>query len=278
MKALSGFRRVCLYTDSQSVVLNRLGRDTSFNPGIITLQGGTSNHYGGAQPSLNIVTMDGDSLDIIRQWADDRTLVRATVEGHDMILLWNVPEAIVLTESPASGANDGAVPYLITMTTAGYMPDVVYGSNVLEAYSPFNQSEDTYALTGFTTPSYVRPRLQLALGTGNGTASIAMPMCFPGLPLRLTIGTSSIPDSPIVFTKQIRVVQRNSAGATISTHTQSFTGDSFEEVTLDFTVASTCRSLLIAFDYTYVSGGTFIEVFISTPMLSLQNRTERVVF
>jgi hypothetical protein len=194
-----------------------------------------------------------------------------------MILLWNVPEAIVLTESPASGANDGAVPYLITMTTAGYMPDVKYGANVLEAYNPFGLGALT--LTGFTIGTYTRPIQQYGLAESvNGTASCILPIAFPSLGVRLSVGISTSQVDSANHTKQLRIVQRDSAGATISTHTQTFAGTTFQEVFLDVTLASTCRSLLLSIDYTYLEGIGAVTVSVHRPMLSLQNRTERVVF
>jgi hypothetical protein len=277
MKALSGFRRACLYTDTQAVVLNRLGTASTFDPGIVTLQGGTSNHYGGALPSLSLTCYDGDSLDILRQWSEGRTLVRVAVQGHDMILLWNEPEAIVLTEQPGASPRDGAVPYLVAMTSAGFYPLIRYGVNILEAWNPLSAS--AFTLTGFASPSYNRPTLSLLLGESvNGTASQILPIAFPGLPIRFSANISTGIGADAVHTKQIRLVQRNSAGGTISTHTQAFTGTALQTVTLDVTIASTCRSILIAVDYTYFSGTGSIDCFITTPMISLQNRTTGVVF
>lgn len=216
MKTLSGIKAVALInpTNNDTVVLNRIGSESTYTPEITQTETTDGVVYGGGSHTLDITFYDADSakLSQLREWQSLDTPLIAVAYGLQGNLIWNEPTAMQSLVALTPNAREGASAHSFTMVT--FVPNgiVKKGVNVCKAVM-WRDNSGSYPvpqLTGANASNYGANFASVLT-----SATLAFPFPFEGARLSAGFTTSGIISSASLIVK-------NAAGTTLST--QAFTG------------------------------------------------------
>lgn len=193
---LGGLRKVCFYDPATGdrVVVSRISSATTSTPQEkITSETPTGVTSGGDSYVYDIGFFDADPalLGQLEEWESDETPIRAVLLYENNVRFWNESKTINgFVDSQQMNARDGVSPFIVSLQSIQYDPDIYMGVNMLWAGIRRNKNNRTQFADADYIPKRntvagaeqwrINPfRMVTAAGSDNA-GGIDIPFPFPG--------------------------------------------------------------------------------------------------